>query len=60
MVQHYRDCWALGKMEWLIATLTLLKECGQTKVTKAKDPKGVLTLKQYLLKSIQSRKDYYN
>jgi hypothetical protein len=35
-------------------------ECGQTKITKSKKPKCVLTLVQDLSKSIQSRKDSYN
>ncbi len=34
----------LGKMEWLLAPFTLLKEYDQTKVTKTKEPKCVLTL----------------
>ncbi len=31
--------WPLDKMEWLLATLTSMEECGQTKVTKGKEPK---------------------
>ncbi len=31
--------WPLGKTEWLLATLTSMEECGQTKVTKEKGPK---------------------
>jgi hypothetical protein len=35
----------------------LIGQVGQTKLTKAKKPKCVLTLEQGLLKSIQSQKD---
>jgi hypothetical protein len=31
--------WPLGKTEWLLATLTSMEECGQTKVTKEKEQK---------------------
>jgi hypothetical protein len=39
----------------------LIGQCGQTtKLTKRRNHKGVLTLEQGLLKSIQSHKDYYS
>jgi hypothetical protein len=50
----------MGKREWLLVTFILLKECGQTKITKEKEPKCALTLEQSLFKSIQSCKNYYN
>ncbi len=33
--------WPLGKMEWLLATLTSKEDCGQTKVNKTKGAKEV-------------------
>ncbi len=58
MVQPYR---ATGQDGMIACHSHLIGQCGQTKVTKAKrNQQGVLTLEQGPLKSIQSRKDYYN
>jgi hypothetical protein len=54
-----KPMWPLGKTEWLLATLTSMEECGQTKVTKTKGTKEVSQpWNKVYQKSIQSRKDY--
>ncbi len=40
MVQYYRDLWARGS-EMLAPLTSLVGECGQTKITKAKGTKKV-------------------
>jgi hypothetical protein len=51
--------WPLDKTEWLLATLTSMEKCGQTKVTKTKGTKEVSQLwTKVYHKSIQSREDY--
>jgi hypothetical protein len=51
--------WPLGKTEWLLTSLTSMKECGQTKVTKTEGTKEVSYLwNEVHQKNVQSRKDY--
>ncbi len=38
-ITWHKTMWLLGKTEWLLATLTSMEECGQTKITKARGPK---------------------
>jgi hypothetical protein len=58
MVQHYHDRWA-RQIDCLPLSPHWTVWSDQSNPSK-RNQKGALRLEQYLLKSIQSRKDYYN